>query len=187
MSSQQECFSYKGYFGSAEVSHEDHCLVGQLLYIDDLVMYEGATYDEIEQAFQQSVDDYLKFCEEVGKEPQKTYSGSFNVRIGAALHNKAARAAVRAGVSLNDYVRQAVAHSVEEGGSMTLGASSYFFPPAFGAGGLFEMPGVVGTTVIINASHGGTVVGPVSAPALVQRVPLDDVEPEVKPKLRRVK
>lgn len=114
MSNKQELFRYKGYFGSAEVSHEDHCLVGQILYINDLIMYQGATYKELEQAFQHSVDDYLDFCIQIGKEPEKTYSGSFNVRIGSDLHSKAARAAVRAGVSLNDYVRQAITQSVAE-------------------------------------------------------------------------
>ena len=55
MSTKSESFSYKSYFGSAEISHEDHCLVGQVLYIDDLVMYEGETFDELEQAFQSSI------------------------------------------------------------------------------------------------------------------------------------
>lgn len=126
MNAKQEYFSYKDYFGSAEVSHEDHCLIGQLLHIDDLVMYEGTTYDELEQAFQKSVDDYLEFCEQVGKKPEKTYSGSFNVRIGPALHRAAAHAAQRAGVSLNDYVRQAVVHGPMETSALYLGTAPHF-------------------------------------------------------------
>jgi predicted HicB family RNase H-like nuclease len=148
MSAQQEFFSYKGYFGSAEVSHEDHCVVGQLLYIDDLVIYEGDTYDEIERAFQQSVDDYLQLCSEVGKEPQKTYSGSFNVRIGATLHLKAARAALRAEVSLNDYVRQAIAQSVEERGSVAFDVDSYVFLSTSGLAAASQA--LIASTALVN-------------------------------------
>lgn len=113
MSSKQSYLSYRDYFGSAEVSHEDQCLVGQVLYIDDLVMYEGENYEELSQAFERSVDDYLELCAQIGKAPQKTYSGTFNVRIGAELHSRAARSALRAGISLNDYVREAIKKSVD--------------------------------------------------------------------------
>ncbi len=174
MSAQQEFFSHKGYFGSAEVSHEDHCLVGQLLYIDDLVMYEGATYEEIERAFQQSVDDYLQFCSEVGKQPQKTYSGSFNVRIGAALHLKAARAALRTGISLNDYVRQAIAQSVEDGGSLTLDTASYVFLSASGLAAASQ-GGLIASTALVNVPSHDTA----SPQAPSQRMPLRIVHPTV--------
>ena len=136
MSTKIESFSYKSYFGSAEISHEDHCLVGQVLYIDDLVMYEGETFDELEQAFQNSVDEYLEFCQQVGKSPEKTYSGSFNVRIGADLHSKAARKASAFGISLNDFVREAVRSSLEGGGANTDKSSSAVDSPFY----IFETP-----------------------------------------------
>ena len=120
MTIRSELLSYKGYVGSAEISHEDECLVGQILYIDDLVMYEGGTYSELKKAFEDSVDDYLELCAKVGKSPNKAYSGSFNVRIGPDLHSKAARAAADAGITLNDFVRNAVANSVASIG-LTLG------------------------------------------------------------------
>jgi predicted HicB family RNase H-like nuclease len=112
MNIQSDLLSYKGYVGSAEISHEDECLVGQVLYVDDLIMYDGGTYSELKKAFEDSVDDYLELCAKVGKSPNKAYSGSFNVRIGPDLHSKAARAAADAGITLNDFVRSAVANSV---------------------------------------------------------------------------
>ena len=36
---------------------------------------------------------YLEFCAETGKQPEKPFKGSFNVRIGADLHRKATLAA----------------------------------------------------------------------------------------------
>jgi len=142
MTTKHELFSYKGYFGSAEISHEDHCLVGQLLYIDDLVMYEGESFDDLEQGFQRSVDDYIEFCAEVGKSPEKTYSGSFNVRIGSELHSKAARKASASGVSLNDYVREAVKCSVEGAAAIHNGAAPRAPEPFY----IFDSPATASTT-----------------------------------------
>ena len=35
-----------------------------------------------------SLDDYLAFCEEVGKSPEKEYKGTFNVRISPERHKE---------------------------------------------------------------------------------------------------
>lgn len=70
--------SYKGYLGSIEASVEDACLHGKLLFIDDLITYEGDTVPALVDAFRAAVDDYLAYCEETGKQANKTFSGSFN-------------------------------------------------------------------------------------------------------------
>lgn len=54
---------YKGYYGTAEYSAEDHCLYGKLAYIRDLVNYEATTVKNLEKAFKEAVDDYLTFAE----------------------------------------------------------------------------------------------------------------------------
>ena len=47
----------------------------------------------MENKFHASVDDYLEWCKEDGVEPEKPYSGKFNVRISPLLHGKIAIAA----------------------------------------------------------------------------------------------
>jgi predicted HicB family RNase H-like nuclease len=79
---------YRGYIGTAEVSIEDGILFGQIECINDLIMYQGQTPAELEAAFHESVDDYLQSCEELGREPDKTFSGTFNIRIGAQRHKR---------------------------------------------------------------------------------------------------
>ena len=54
------------------------------------------------------MDDYLKFCKEVGKEPDKEYKGSFNVRINPDLHKKLAIIAMKNGDTLNTSVEKAI-------------------------------------------------------------------------------
>ena len=97
---------YKGYSAKPEYSVEDKVFYGKI--IDDLVDFSSENAKTIETEFQKAVDDYLTFCAEIGKEPQKEYSGMFNVRIPPELHRKLSMAAQSEGVSLNKVVEQAL-------------------------------------------------------------------------------
>jgi predicted HicB family RNase H-like nuclease len=100
--------AYKGYAGKIEISVEDGCLHGQILFIDDLITYEGNTVDEIKAAFKDAVDRYLAYCNESGKPANKPYSGTFNVRVGQDLHRRAVEAAYHRGETLNEFVSQSI-------------------------------------------------------------------------------
>lgn len=90
---------YKGYYGKVEYSVEDQILFGKIEGIVDLVTFESKNADEIEKEFRDAVDDYLDFCHQVGKEPEKTYKGTFNVRIDPELHKAIAIEAMKKGKS----------------------------------------------------------------------------------------
>ena len=101
-------FEHKGYLGSIEASVEDGILFGKLVFISALVNYEGETVPELKAAFEVAVDDYLATCTEKGYEPETPCKGSFNVRVGHELHLAVAVKAKELGVSLNDFVRNAL-------------------------------------------------------------------------------
>ena len=103
---------YKGYSAKPEYSVEDKIFHGKILGIDDLVGFCSENARSIETEFQKAVDDYLTFCAETGKEPQKEYSGMFNVRIPPELHRKLSMTAQSEGVSLNKVVEQAISSYV---------------------------------------------------------------------------
>ncbi len=111
----EKTLSYKGYCGSVEVSIEDDCLHGKLLFVNDLVTYEADAPAQLEKAFQDAVEYYLEKCARDNLIPDKPFSGSFNVRMTPALHRAAAMKAARNGSTLNDYVRECVASSLEDG------------------------------------------------------------------------
>lgn len=96
---------YKGYTGHVEYDDEAKIFHGEVLGIKDVVTFQGTTVDEIEQAFKDSVDDYLAFCLERGEEPDKPFSGKFNLRIPPDLHAKLSVAAQLEGESLNNYIK----------------------------------------------------------------------------------
>ena len=68
----------------------DGFFYGKLSGISDLVSFEGASVKDLKEAFQGTVEDYQLKCAELGKDPEKSYKGSFNVRISPELHRKAA-------------------------------------------------------------------------------------------------
>ena len=55
-------------------------------------------------AFADTVADYLDWCRERGKTPDKPFSGTFSVRVAPDIHRRAAAAAAREGKSLNGFV-----------------------------------------------------------------------------------
>lgn len=99
---------YKGYTGSIEYSPEDSLLFGKVVGIRGLISYEGETGKLLEADFREAIDAYLADCKEEGKSPEKPFKGSFNVRIPATLHQRAALMAMEAKTSLNNFVAEAI-------------------------------------------------------------------------------
>jgi predicted HicB family RNase H-like nuclease len=114
---------HKGFTGSFEVSLEDECLVGRVLFIDDIITFEGDTVPAITAEFQAAVDRYLLHCEASGKPANKPFSGTFNVRVGADLHRAIVVAANEAAINLNEFVTQAVLAAVNQRSSRQVAAS----------------------------------------------------------------
>lgn len=105
---------YKGYIGSVAYSEPDKVFFGKIEGIDGLVNYEGESVQELTAAFHEAVDDYLIFCEEHDWKPEKSYSGSFNVRISPATHRDIANRATEAGISINAFVKKVLDEAVKE-------------------------------------------------------------------------
>ena len=125
---------YKGYIGSVAYSEPDKVFYGKLEGIDDLVNYEGESVQELTSAFHEAVEDYLIFCEEHNCKPEKSYSGAFNVRVAPCLHRDIANLAAEAGISINAFVKRALAEAVKhpwvERGSLETGYSAEQAEPA---------------------------------------------------------
>ena len=65
---------YKGYRGQFEVDEEAGLLHGEVVGLRDVVTFQGRTTKEVQQAFKDSIDDYLAFCQERGEEPESPLS-----------------------------------------------------------------------------------------------------------------
>lgn len=100
--------TYKGFIGSVEYDDEAHIFSGEVINTRTVITFQGTTVDEIENAFHDSVDDYLEWCKEDGIEPEKPYSGKFNVRLTPLFHSQVAIAARKMNMSLNSFVEKSL-------------------------------------------------------------------------------
>lgn len=106
---KENMLEYKGYHTLVHYCAEDGVVRGVIEGINDYVDFQTSNIADVEKEFHCAVDDYLIFCSEVGKEPEKEYKGTFNVRIKPELHKKLAFKALEDGDSLNKAVEKAIA------------------------------------------------------------------------------
>src|SRR5882757_5339585 len=92
---------HKGYSGSVEFSSVDETFFGKIVGIRDLVSFEADSVAKLKKAFKEAVEDYIATCEELGKDPDKEYKGSFNVRLKPKIHRLAAIRSATPKMSLN--------------------------------------------------------------------------------------
>ncbi|XPV77643.1 MAG: type II toxin-antitoxin system HicB family antitoxin [Desulfovibrio sp.] len=105
---------FNGYVGKFEYDNEADIFHGEVINLRDVITFQGRSIDELKKALKESIEDYLEFCAEEGEEPEKPYSGRFNLRIEPELHRRVAQAAAVNGLSLNKWVEKTLdnaAHS----------------------------------------------------------------------------
>lgn len=112
--SNKQHFSYKSYTGSIEFSTEDMCLFGKVQMIQDLIMYDGETLEELKVSFESAVDEYLEMCVEEDKCPDKPCSGTFNVRMSEQMHRQCIHESNLLGLSLNAFISECVTSYFED-------------------------------------------------------------------------
>lgn len=99
---------YKGYEAVIEYDEIDRLFFGRVINTRDIISFDGTTVDELQQSFEAVIDEYLEDCQREGKEPDKAFSGQFNLRISPELHRKISIEAKKRNISLNSFVEQAL-------------------------------------------------------------------------------
>ncbi len=109
---------YKGYV-SGPISFDDGVFSAVVEGLSDVIHFEGQTAEELEQAFHDSIDDYLDMCKADGVEPDRAFSGQFMVRTDSKVHRNVALRAAAEGKSLNQWVSDVLKISSAERDSQT--------------------------------------------------------------------
>lgn len=107
--------TYKGYSARIEYDDEDSILIGKIAGIRDGVGFHADNVEDLKEAFQEAVDDYVDTCAKIGKEPQKPYSGRVMFRVDPEVHRKAALAAELSGKSLNQWAEEVLNRAALDG------------------------------------------------------------------------
>lgn len=105
---------YKGYTAALDIDIAAGVLGGTVIGLRDVIHFEGNTVRDAEQAFHDSVDEYLEWCRELGEAPEKPYSGKVVIRMDPDLHRRLAQRAENNAISINSLVIRAVERTLSE-------------------------------------------------------------------------
>jgi len=98
--------NYKGHQAIVSYDPEAEIFHGEVINIRDVITFKASNQEEIEKAFQDSVDDYLDFCFERGEKPCSPVSGSFMLKITPELYQKIYQKAQAEGKTINSWVEE---------------------------------------------------------------------------------
>ena len=99
----KRCTSNIAFSRSKNLKPRRTLIHSAIIGIRDMVGFHGGSVSELKEAFKEAVDFYLESCEKSGRQPNKTFSGKFVVRVDSSLHGEIVAAAV-AGKSLSKWV-----------------------------------------------------------------------------------
>jgi predicted HicB family RNase H-like nuclease len=108
----KDVLQYNGFIGSVHFNADDAVFYGKIEGISDLVTFEGESVTELQQAFREAIEDYIEICEQKRKPIHKSYKGNLNVKISSELHRKAMQKSLMLGISLNQFVTNAIEHEI---------------------------------------------------------------------------
>ena len=102
--------THEAYVATVELDEEAGLFHGEVINTRDVLTFQGRTLDELRAAFADTLADYVEWCRERGKEPERPYSGKFNLRLSPELHRRVATAAAKSGKSINGFVAETLEH-----------------------------------------------------------------------------
>jgi len=93
---------------------EDREFHGRVLNTRDVINLYGETSHELQQEMERSIEEYLAFCRDRDRKPDRPYSGKFIVRVPPEFRRALALTAARQHVLLNKIVSEQLARDIEE-------------------------------------------------------------------------
>jgi len=102
-----------GYRAVIQYDPDIEMFRGEFIGLNGGADFYAKDLDGLHHEGQVSLRVFLDACAERGIEPQKSFSGKFNVRLPPDLHSAVVAAAAAKGKSLNQWVVDALDHEVQ--------------------------------------------------------------------------
>ena len=121
---KEDIIEYKDYTGTVHFNAEDKIFHGKIFGINDLVTFEVETVDVLINSFYEAVDDYILTCNQIKKKPEKSFKGSFNVRVPSEVHKDVTLLAIKENISLNEFVKRVLTFAVNNPDKINTGSGN---------------------------------------------------------------
>ncbi len=102
-----------GYRAIIQYDPDVEMFRGEFVGLNGGADFYAKDIDGLRQEGKISLQVFLDMCAEDGVEPRKEYSGKFNLRVPTHLHAELAVKAASTGKSLNQWIIDMLAHSVQ--------------------------------------------------------------------------
>lgn len=97
-----------GYSAKIGYDAELDLFRGEVLGLNGGADFYGKDPAQLREEFRKSLEVFLQVCREKNIQPQRNYSGKFNLRISPELHQKLAIVAEAEGKSINTLAQEAL-------------------------------------------------------------------------------
>lgn len=97
---------YQGYAAKVDFDDEQELFHGEVLNIRDVITFQARTAKELKKALKESIEDYISWCKNRKKEPQKPLSGKFVLRLSPELHRAVFTRAQKEDKSINQWIAE---------------------------------------------------------------------------------
>ena len=105
---------YKGYQAAYENDDEEGIFYARVVNIADFILFEADTMEQLYEEFRVSIDDYLAWCAEDGKEPDKPFTKGIRIKMSETIYNAAEAAAKADGKGLDAWLAEMIENAVTE-------------------------------------------------------------------------
>ena len=105
---------YKSYTALVEFNEEAKVFRGEVADTKDVITFQSENAKDLETEFHKSVEEYLKFCAEMKREPEKPFSGKLLLRLDVELHRKLYLKSLQQSASINQLIVNAVKEKIED-------------------------------------------------------------------------
>lgn len=105
---------YKGYQGTVAYDDEAKIFHGEIIGLKDMITFQGTSVEDLEEAFKDSIDDYLEFCKKKKRSPEKPFSGNLLLRVPPQVHKEATIEAKNRGISLNAFLNEVILREISK-------------------------------------------------------------------------
>ena len=95
---------YKGYLASVEFDDEAEIFHGEVVNTPAVITFQAASANRLQREMEESIEDYLEWCTERGKEPETPSPDHLLVRATPELQQAVVAAASRAQQSLDAWL-----------------------------------------------------------------------------------
>lgn len=99
---------YKGYTASIQFDADDGILVGIVLGIKDIIDFHGESVESIQKEFKVAIEEYIKACKKLGREPNKPRQGKIILTLPVEIEAGLEQVIEETGKSANTLILDAV-------------------------------------------------------------------------------